>query len=786
MLRNYFKIAIRNLFRNSIYSTINIGGLAIGIAASILIMLWVWDEVSYNRFHENADQLGQFWVNDVFSDKIISSQAVPYGAYEFFKTYDPRIKKTATAHWPYAHLLSVGENKVRKEGQFASVEFLEMFKFPLLKGSASTALKDPGSIVLTESMAKILFADQEAMGQIVRLDNEYDLKVSAILKDLPANSSFQFNYLVPWSIYEAQDWIKTRKDNWDDESFQIFVELVPGASIAEVNKSLIGLLGQKRKDSKSEIFIHPLKDWRLYSQFKNGKPEGGMANYVKSFALIAVLILVIACINFMNLATARSERRAREVGIRKSIGSKRSELISQFIGESIFITCLAFAIALVLVELALPLYSNFVHKTLFIPYQSPIFWLLALSLILGTGFFAGSYPALYLSAFNPVSVLKGKLHVSAGAVAPRKALVSLQFFFSIFLIAGMIVIYMQIKHVQARETGYDRESLITINSNAELSKNFSSIKQELLSNGAVQSITVSSSPITEIYGNNTLDWSGKPVDQDILFARVATGYDYTRTMGIKMVEGRDFSEDFKSDSSAMLLNNAAADAIGVQNPVGLKINLWSRQWTVIGVMEDVVMSSPFRDVQPGFFLLEPAWGEVVTVRLNKTDDMKATISQVEKTFKRLNPSYPFEYQFVDEQFNRKFASINLIGTLASLFALLAIFITCLGLVGLANFSAEQRTKEIGIRKVMGATHTHVVTLLSRDFIKPVLIGFAMAAPVAWLATNRYLEQYAYRVEVAWWIIPTTGLVALTLTIIIVSSQAWNAASNNPVKSLRSE
>lgn len=785
MFRNYFKIAVRNLLKNSTYSAINIGGLAIGIAATILIVLWVWSEVSYDRFHDNASQLGQFWVNDEFSNKTISSQAVPYAAYEFFKTYDTRIKNTATAHWPYSHLLTVGDVKVRKEGQFASHEFLHMFKFPVVKGSID-ALKDPGSIVLTESMAKTLFPKEEALGKMVRLDNEYDLKVGAILQDLPKNSSFQFNYLAPWAIYASQDWIKSRVDDWADESFQVFIELNSGVSMADMNQSLVGLLNQKRKDSKSEIFIHPLTDWRLYSKFVDGKQVGGMIDFVKSFSWIAAFTLVIACINFMNLATARSERRAREVGIRKCIGSNRKELIGQFLGESTLITTLAFTLALVFVELSLPLYNNFVQKSLYIPYQSPVFWTLSISLIIITGFFAGSYPALYLSGFNPVNVLKGKPQVGQNAIAPRKVLVSLQFFFSIFLIIGTIVIYMQIKYVQARETGYDRESLITISSNEELKKNFSVIKEELIASGVAQSVTVSSSPITEVYGNNTLDWPGKPADQEVLFGRVATGYDYTKTMGIKVLEGRDFSEKFKSDSSAMLLNKAAADVIGSQNPVGLKINLWSRQWNVVGVVDDVLMGSPFRDVQPSFFLLVPEWSEVMTIKLNKTENMKVTLSQLEGVFKRLNPSYPFEYQFVDEQFNRKFTVVNSVGTLASIFAALAIFITCLGLFGLANFSAEQRTKEIGIRKVMGATNTNVVFLLSRDFIKPVAFGFLLAAPTAWWAVDTYLSQNTYRIEMPWWVIPITGLVAMVLTITIVSSQAMRAASANPSNSLRSE
>jgi putative ABC transport system permease protein len=786
MLRNYLKIAFRNLQRNTVYSFINIAGLAVGIACSILIMLWVWNEVSYDRFHKNSDRLGQLWIHNQFSDNIISSQAVPLPTYEFFKTYDTRIKNTSIAHWPYKHLLTSKETKISKFGQFVTPEFLDMFQFEFAKGSASTALKDASSIVVTESLAKSLFGDQDPMNQSIRLENEYDLKVTGVLKDLPENSSFDFEFLAPWAIYASQDWIKNKNDAWDDQSFQVFIELQPNVEFSEINAAIKNVIKEKSEDSKVDLFIHPLTDWRLRSSFQNGVQTGGMIDYVISFSLIAVFILVIACINFMNLATARSERRAREVGIRKSIGSRRRDLIGQFLGESILISSIAFFMAIVLVELSLPFYNHLVDKKLAIDYSAPITWLLAFSFICITGVFAGSYPAFYLSSFNPAKVLKGKLHAGRNGTAPRKILVSLQFFFSIILLVAMAGIYMQTQYVKNRETGYNRENMITITSNEELNKNYKTIKEQLLSLSIAQSVTTASSPITEIYGNNTLEWLGKPEDQEILFSRVVTGYDYSKTMGIKMIDGRDFSEDFKSDSSAMLLNRAAADAIGAENPVGMEIKLWSNTWKVVGVIDDVVMASPFRDVQPGFFLLNPDWAEVITIRLANTNDLNASVSKMENVFKTLNPSYPFEYHFVDEQFEKKFSSINLVGTLASLFAILAIFITCLGLFGLATFTAEQRTKEIGIRKVMGASTVSLITLLSKDFTRLVLVGFMLAAPLAWWGLNAYLERYTYRVTISWWIIPAAGLVSLALTLLIVMTQTLKATAINPAESLRSE
>lgn len=786
MLRNYIIIAFRNLKRNAVYSYINIGGLAIGIACSVLIALWVWDEIAYDRFHKNVKQLGQLWLHNEFSDKIISSQAVPLPTYEFLKTYDNRIKNTCIAHWPYQHLLVAGENKVTKTGQFASVEFLEMFQFPLVKGSATDALKDPGSILITETLAKLLFGDADPMNQSVRMDDQYDFKVAGVLKDLPANSSFKFNFLAPWAIYEAQDWVKRNKDLWDDQSFQVFVELQPGAEITEVNERIKNVINEKVKDGKANLFIHPLTDWRLRTRFENGVQSGGMIDNVVSFAIIGVFVLVIACINFMNLATARSEHRAREVGIRKSVGSKRRELIVQFIGESILISAIAFFIAIVMVEMAIPFYNMLVEKKLFIDYSSPIVWLLAIIIITLTGILAGSYPAFYLSSFNPVKVLKGKVQVGRGAATPRKVLVSLQYVLSIFLIVGTIVFYQQIRYVKARDVGYDRENMIMVTSNSELNKNYSAIKEQLLSLGIAKNLTTSSSPVTEIYGNNTLDWPGKADDQEILFSRVVTGYDYAKTMGIKMIEGRDFLPTFASDTSAIILNKAAVNVMGLENPIGAHVNLWSKQWTVIGVMDDVLMASPFKEVQPGFFLLNTEWSEVVTIRLDKTQDLKNTLAQTQTVFTKLNPSFPFEYQFVDEQFARKFSNINLIGTLAALFAFLAIFITSIGLFGLVTFTAQQRTKEIGIRKVMGASSVSIVALLSKDFTRLMLIGFVVGAPLAWWVLNTYLERYSYRVSIAWWIVPATGVVALILTLLVVSAQALKAAMNNPTDSLRSE
>lgn len=788
MLKNYLTIAFRNLTRNSIYSFINIGGLAIGIACSILITLWVWDEVTYDRFLDNDEHLGQLNFNNFFTDNISTSNAVPLGPYEYLKTFDSRIKNTCVVYWQNNALLQVGDKKIYQIGRMATPEFLEMFRFPLVKGSAEQVLDDARSIVITESLAASLFGTEDPLNQVIRLDDWVDLKVTGVLKDLPDNSTFQFEYLASWAVYAEQEWIKRDLDNWDNESYPVFVELQPGASLDEVNAAIkeLPIAMNEDKSFRREMFIQPLKDWHLRSEFENGVGKGGMIEFVRYFSIIAALILIIACINFMNLATARSERRAREVGIRKTVGSSRRELIGQFLGESLLIAAVAFGIALMFVELVLPGYNVLVEKNLLINYSSPWVWLVGAGIIALTGVLAGSYPAFYLSSFNAVRVLKGRLQTGNSLTTPRKTLVFLQFFFSIALIFGTVVIYQQINFAKNRSLGYRQENLLNVQGNEELNKSYDVIKHELLTSGQAISVTSANSPVTAIYGNNTFDWPGKPADQTVLFSRIQIGYDYAKTLGVQMLEGRDFSPEFPADSSAMIINRAGLEAMGVDQPVGMEVTMWGRKWHIVGVMDNVIMDSPFSQVRPGFFLLDNESRNYVTIRLPKTTNTKEALSNMEATFKRLNPTYPFVYGFVDDDFATKYKGVNLVGTLATMFACLALVITGLGLFGLATFTAEQRTKEIGIRKVMGATNLAIVSMISREFTRLVISAFAVAAPVSWWMMTTYLDQFAYRTDIAWWILPITGLIALTATIIIVTSQAWRAATANPVASLRSE
>lgn len=788
MLVNYLKIALRNLTKNTIYSFINIIGLAVGLACTILILLWVDHELSFNNFHSKKDRLYQVWENATYDGKVNSFTSIPFPTKEELKNTSTLIQNATITDWGSIHLLDAIDHKVNTRGYLVGAEFLQMFDFPLIEGNQRTALEVPHSIVLTEKTANTLFKNGKALGKTLRLDNAYDVTVTGIIKDVPDNSSFTFDYLIPIKLFELEGWVQEGIDDWGDNSWQVYVELKEGVTKDEADAAIQDMLTKHgQTDVPRGLFLHPLEQWRLYTQFENGKASGGMIDYVRGFTIIAFFVLLMACINFMNLATARSQSRAREVGVRKSVGSKRGELIIQFLGESVMITFFSFLIALVLVELSLPFYNALVRKELFIDYGNISFWVLSLLAVLVTGIFSGSYPAFYLSSFRPATVLKGKLYVGKGTVTPRQILVILQFSFATILIIGSIVIHQQIQFTKKRELGYNQENLMSVWNNEELRKNYEPLKNELLASGLVTSVTKSNSPITEIFSNNFLSWPGKPETEKVLFTTIATEYDYAQTMGISMLEGRDFSPDFPSDTTAVLINKKAADIMNLKETIGTTVTFFGeRQGTIIGVLDNVVMGSPLSQTQPMFAFFDRDWASAITIRLAATKDVQATIRSLEEVFKRYDTSHPFEYTFVDQQFAKKFSGIAMVNRLANLFTFLAILITGLGLFGLAAFTAEQRTKEIGIRKVMGASVRTLVALISREFSRLVFVSFLLSAPLAWWLLTALLERYSYRIEFPWWSLALAGGISLAFALVIVSSQALKAAMSNPVDSLRSE
>ena len=789
MLKNFFVISFRNLKKNGLYSIINISGLTIGIVCSVLILLWVEDEVSYDKFIPKYDRLYQVWISGDYDNKINNWQSVPLPTYEEMKTIDSNIKNSVVAGWGSPRLLTAGDVRIIKDGYYVSEEFLEMFEFPLVAGSHEEALKDPMSIVLSESLAKILFGEEDPIGQQVKLSDEGTLQVTAIVEDVPENSSFQFDYLATWKYRESvNQWIKDNKTNWGNYSFQVFVELNDPDRQADVEESIFPIMMEKDGGDgiNKYLFLYPMNRWRLYSNWDDqGNEIGGQSDYVQLFTLIAIVILVIACINFMNLATARSEKRAKEVGIRKSLGSTRKRLVAQFISESTFITAIAFVAAIILTELILPSYNTLVDKELAISYQSPIFWVCVVGGILLIGFIAGSYPALYLSSFNPVRTLKGSIKVGKGATTPRKVLVISQFLFSIVLMISTFVIFQQIDLVKNRDLGYDQENLISVEVTNDIREHYDVLKQDVVSSGVAESMTRSNSRVTQINSNNFLGWPGKPEERKVLFSTITAEYDYTKTMGIDVLMGRDFSKEFASDSSAIIVNQAALDLMNLEEPIGTSLDLWGDQRRLIGVVDNVLMGSVYEPVRPMFMILQD-WGGYVTIRLKKTNDLQASLRELETIFNKHNPAYPFDYRFMDEDFQRKFTTISLTRKLATIFSTLAFIITGLGLFGLAAYTAEQRTKEIGIRKVLGASVANLMGLMSKDFAKLVMVAFAIAAPLGWYLMDEYLDRYTIRIDIAWWIFPLVGMIVLGFAIIIVSDQARRAAKTNPVNSLRSE
>ncbi len=789
MLKNFFTIAFRNLKKNGLYSFINISGLTIGIVCSLLILLWVEDEVSYDKFIPKYDRLFQLWISGDYDNKINNWQSVPLPTYEAMKTIDSNVKNTVVAGWGSPRLLTAGETRIIKDGYYVSEEFLEMFEFPLAAGSHTEALKDPMSIVISESLAKILFGDEDPMGKQVRLQDEGTLQVSAVVKDLPANSTFQFDYLATWKYRESvNQWIKDNKTNWGNYSFQVFLELNDATRELDVEESIRPLMMEKDGEDglNKHLFLYPMKRWRLYSNWDdNGNEIGGRSDFVQLFSVIAIVILLIACINFMNLATARSEKRAKEVGIRKSLGSARLSLISQFISESVFITSIAFASAIILTELLIRPYNILVDKELFIPYASPFFWLLIVGGILILGIIAGSYPAFYLSSFKPIQTLKGIVKLGKGATTPRQVLVILQFSFSIVLMISTVVILQQIDLVKNRDLGYDQENLIAVEVTNDIRENYDVLKQEVLQSGVAVSMTRSNSDITRINSNNFLGWPGKPEERKVLFTTITTEYDYTKTMGIDLVMGRDFEKEYASDSDAIIINRAALELMNLEDPLGTNLDLWGEKRKLIGVVDNSLMGSVYEPVKPMFVILQD-WGGFVTIRLKKTDNLQQSLGLLEGIFNKHNPAYPFDYQFMDVEFQRKFKTIHMTRRLATLFSTLAIVITGLGLFGLAAYTAEQRTKEIGIRKVLGASISSLMRLMSKDFARLVIVSFVFAAPLGWYLMDKYLERYTIRIEIDWWIMPLVGFIVLAFALLIVSGQARKAANANPVTSLRNE
>lgn len=783
MLKNYFKTAWRNLRRNKGFSITNIFGLTIGIASAIFIVLWVYDELTYNRFQENYKNIYQVVANRDFKNQIFTDRSMALPLAKALEHSSPQIRHAVVTTYQQQNILAYNNNKIKKKGYVVSDHFFDVFSFRFVKGNAATALKDPGSVILTEDAAKAFFANEDPINKVLTIDNNRNAKVSAVVKDPPGNSTFQFDWIRPFN-YDDPD-TKASMNEWINSSWNVFLQTVPGADTASLNKSITKTKRAHGNDDISSYFVFPMDHWRLYSDFENGKNTGGLIEHVRLFSVIAMIILLVACINFMNLSTARSEKRAKEVGIRKTLGSGRKQLIVQFFCESFILTLIAFLLAIIVVVLLLPSFNLMVDKQLSLNIMNPAFWVMSSGVILFTAFVAGSYPALHLSSFNPVKVLKGTKISGKRTILPRHVLVTLQFVISILLISATIIVYRQIQHVKSRDVGYNPNNLIMIPSTPDTDKNFVAIKNDLLASGIVTGVTRTSSPITEVWWNTGApDYEGKPANAQIIMGGLAADVDFAKTMGVKILEGHDFTGT-PADSASMLLNKAAVDAMKLKNPVGMQMR-YGRKYTVIGVIDNIIMTSPYEPPYPMLMIFNGNSSGMNTMRIKSGVPAQKAISFLEDVFKKYNPSVPFEYRFVDQEFQKKFTTEELIGKLANIFSLLAIFICCLGLAGLASFTIEKRFREMGVRKVLGATVQQLLMLISKEFLKLVIVAFAIAAPLTYWLMSKWLKKYNYHIHIDLWILVLVGAAMFLLALGIVSLNTIKAAMANPVKSLRTE
>jgi putative ABC transport system permease protein len=787
MLKHYFKVSWRNLFRNKGYSIINISGLSAGMVVAMLIGLWIWDELSFDTNFENRSRLAEVMAHQSDGDISYTGTTVAMApGIALREQYGDHFDGLSLASKNQSHVLSYQDKLLSGSGMWVQRDFPEMFTVKMLEGTRS-ALADPSTLLISSSLAKALFGGADPMGKTILLDATTNFTVGGVYEDFPHNSTlYGIRLLLPWE--NKQNWMNSPDvlSSWTNHCGLIYVLLNEQANLPQINEQIKGLPQPFITGWKEELLIYPLAKLHLYNGSIDGQSAGGRIQYVWLVGIIGVFVLLLACINFMNLSTARSEKRAKEVGIRKAIGSVRTQLIWQFLSESLTITLFAFILAVAITWLALPFFNTLADKQIAIPWGSSAFWLVSLSFVVFTGVVSGSYPAFYLSSFQPVKVLKGVMRGGRFASLPRQVLVVIQFTVSVALIVGTVIIYQQIQYGKSRPVGYSRNGLVSVYMNTTDQPGlFAALKNELLQTGAVEHVARSSQSAAHFSNNNSLEWRGKNVESEIFFRNVNVSPDFGKTIGWSIVDGRDFSSELASDSSAALLNEESVRIMGFDNPVGEVITFWGKKYTVVGVVKDMLTQSPYDPMQPAVFLGD-GWQGLITMRLNPDMPLRGALAAIEPVFKEYNPTAPFEFSFVDEEFNKKFADEERVGSLAAFFAILAIFISCLGLFGLASYVAEQRSKEISIRKVLGASVATLWKMLSRDFVILVTISCFIAMPLAYFFMNDWLQNYQYHTSIAWYIFALSALGAFVITLLTVSFQAVRAAVANPVKSLRAE
>ncbi|HWK07930.1 MAG TPA: ABC transporter permease [Puia sp.] len=790
MLKNYLRIAWRNLWKNKAFSTINIAGLALGLACSLLILLWVQDEWSVDTFHANNSRLFRVYTRAHNGNKISGGDGTPAVLAAELKRVIPDIEYATNFSWNQDHTFQVKDKILKINGNYADADFFNMFSYPLLQGTRQTALNTPVSIAISRKVAADFFGSPAAaIGKTILYENKKNLIVTAVF-EMPENSSDKFEFLLNWQNFlDENGWAKDITNSGP----KTYVMLRKDANAALVDKKLTNFLFPYNKDWKkagnfyTELGLQPFRQKYLYGSFTDGRIDGGRIEYVRLFSIVAIFILVIACINFMNLTTARSIKRAKEIGVRKVVGALRSSLIRQFIGESLLLTTIAVAISLFLLTSILPVFNIITQKQIALPFNQLSFWVKLLWITLVTGLIAGSYPALFLSSFKPVKVLKGSLRLGQGVTLFRKGLVVFQFVLSVVLIISTIIISRQVNFIQTQNLGYDRENLVYIPLDGELAGKYTILKDEASRMPGIKMITRMADAPTNIQnGTSGVIWEGKDPNNKTQFTETGVGYDFVPAMKLRLLQGRDYSRSFATDSVGYLVNESALQIIGYKDPIGKPLTFWRKKGTIIGVVKDFHFASLHEPIKPLVIHLAEKDDYGTALIRTMPGQTKEALSSLQKLCKQLNPNFTFSYSFSDEEYRQLYNNEQVIGNLSNAFATLAILISCLGLLGLAMFTAEQRVKEIGIRKVLGASIGSLFALLSTEFVSLVCIAFVIASPIAWFAMHKWLQNYAYHAPIEWWMFVLAGLAALVITLLTISFQAAKAATTNPVKSLRAE
>ncbi|WP_214226137.1 ABC transporter permease [Pedobacter sp. B4-66] len=790
MFRLNLKIALRNLWRNKTSSVINIIGLAVGLSACLLLLLYVNYELNFDRHYKDADKIYAVMTNfQDASGKITSTKEYPgNGIAMAIREKVPEVDAITRIGGGDETLIANKENSFKKVNLFADPEILKIFNYDFIVGNPAVAMNTPDAVVLTEGTAKLLFGSTDVLNKMVRYRNQHDLKVTGVIKDLPTNTSLRFDYLMPWSFYESiESWVKN--PGWSNFNFLAMAKVNDVAKLDLINSKVKKLFNENYKEQRNENFLFPMVDQHLHSEFVNGKSVGGDIERIYLFVALAFGILLIACINFMNMATAKSERRAKEVGIKKTIGATRGSLITQFLTEAMVLTIVAVLIALVIVEASLPLFNNLLNIEITINYSNVGYWVGIVSVALLTGILAGIYPAVFLSSFNPIQILKKK--TARARLIPinmRQVLVVSQFCFAIMLIIATLVIYKQLQFIKNRPVGYNINLLAEMQQDGNLRQKFELFKEQVLKTGAVTSVNQSSRSMTNVsnwfYG---FKWPGMDKKgEEIVFNRLETQYDLVKTNGVQMLEGRDFSKDFASDTAAILLSSTAVKMMKLKDPIGKYVILFGNQLKVVGVFKDFLWDSPYRSGRPMVINFNKDGGGNINLRLNPANSLSKNIELISAVAKSINPQYPVQIKFVDDLYTAKLQSEKILGILANLFGGIAILISCMGLYGLVAYSAEQRTKEFGVRRVLGASVANIMRLLSLSFLKMVFVAACIGVPLAYYLMNRWLVNFEFRTTISWSIVLISIAGTAAIAFLTVSFQAYKAAKANPVEALKYE